>query len=99
MSRGDQLFVPMAMINRSEEVWGADARTWRPQRWLAGNGGVPEGVRSVPGVWGNVMSFLGGPHSCIGFRFALYEYVPSPPAGARLVLTGATGQRSSCTRS
>jgi cytochrome P450 len=80
MTKGDQLFIPMVLINRLEELWGPDAAQWRPQRWLAGSnapGGVPEAVRGVPGIWGNVMTFLGGPHSCIGFKFALYEYVSS----------------------
>jgi hypothetical protein len=27
----------------------------------------------VPGVWGNTLSFLGGPHACIGYKFSLYE--------------------------
>ena len=34
---------------------------------------VPEATQSVPGVWGNLMSFLGGPRSCIGYRFSLVE--------------------------
>ena len=28
---------------------------------------------AVPGVWGNLLSFLGGARSCIGYRFALAE--------------------------
>jgi hypothetical protein len=36
---------------------------------------VPETVKSVPGVWGNVLSFLGGAHACIGYRFSLLEFV------------------------
>jgi hypothetical protein len=32
-------------------------------------------VKSVPGVWGNTLAFLGGTRSCIGYRFSLYEYV------------------------
>jgi cytochrome P450 len=29
----------------------------------------------MPGVWGNVLSFLGGSHACIGYKFSLYECV------------------------
>jgi cytochrome P450 len=42
----------------------------RPERWF---NDIPGG-NVVPGVWGNVLSFLGGPWSCIGYRFALVEY-------------------------
>lgn len=29
----------------------------------------------MPGVWGSMLTFLGGPHACIGYRFSLLEYV------------------------
>ena len=43
----------------------------RPERWESSN----EAVNAIPGVWGNMLTFLGGPHACIGYRFALVEYV------------------------
>lgn len=45
---------------------------YRPERWFKD---IPGG-NVVPGVWGNVLTFIGGARSCIGFRFALVEYVP-----------------------
>jgi hypothetical protein len=42
----------------------------RLERWFSDT----PGGNVVPGVWGNVLSFLGGPRSCIGYRFALVEY-------------------------
>ena len=47
--------------------------TWidRPERWQT----PPEAASSIPGVWANMLTFLGGPHSCIGYRFAVIEYV------------------------
>jgi hypothetical protein len=43
----------------------------RPERWEK----TPEAAGSIPGVWGNMLTFLGGPRACIGYRFALVEYV------------------------
>jgi cytochrome P450 len=34
---------------------------------------LPAEVHNVPGVWGNMMTFWGGAHACIGFRFSLLE--------------------------
>ena len=42
---------------------------FRPERWES----VPEASSAVPGVWGNMLTFLGGPRACIGFRFSLIE--------------------------
>jgi cytochrome P450 len=76
--------VPILMINRSKELWGPDAHEWKPARWLkhGRSGAVPEAARSVPGVWGHVLTFIGGPKACIGFKFSLIEFVP-PFASAR----------------
>ncbi|KAF8127233.1 cytochrome P450 [Boletus edulis] len=41
----------------------------RPERWQS----IPEAVSHIPGVWGHLMSFLGGPRACIGYRFSLVE--------------------------
>jgi hypothetical protein len=75
VSKGDGVYVPISIINRSVELWGSDAGQWKPERWMDGGKGVPTAVKAVPGVWGNVMTFLGGAHACIGYRFTLYEYV------------------------
>jgi cytochrome P450 len=75
ISEGDLLWVPILVVNRSVELWGPDAKEWKPERWINGSAhdGVPEAVKGIPGVYGNMLSFFGGNHSCIGFRFALYE--------------------------
>lgn len=44
-----------------------------PHRWI--DGALPEAAKGMPGVHGNILSFLGGAHGCIGFRFSLYECV------------------------
>lgn len=44
----------------------------RPDRW----DNPPEAIASTPGVWGHLLTFLGGTRACIGYRFSLAEYVP-----------------------
>ncbi|KAF9236876.1 cytochrome P450 [Melanogaster broomeanus] len=69
ISKGDTLFIPLLAINRSKELWGPDAHEFNPERWQ----NLPESVSNIPGVWGNMLTFLGGPRACIGYRFALLE--------------------------
>ncbi|KAJ7453464.1 hypothetical protein FB451DRAFT_1050264, partial [Mycena latifolia] len=49
--------------------WGDDAADFRPERWED----IPEAVHRLPGVWANLLTFLAGPHNCIGFRFSLAQ--------------------------
>lgn len=67
--KGQTLFIPILAINRSEELWGADGREFKPERWES----LPEAASAVPGVWGNMLTFIGGPRACIGYRFSLVE--------------------------
>lgn len=45
--------------------------TYRPERWQQ----PPEAISAIPGVWGHLLTFIGGPRACIGFRFSLIECV------------------------
>ncbi|KAJ3552918.1 hypothetical protein NM688_g3899 [Phlebia brevispora] len=58
--------------NRNKEIWGEDALEWKPERWLSP---LPEAVGQahLPGVYSNLMTFLGGGRSCIGFKFSQLE--------------------------
>lgn len=67
--KGEGVFIPILAINRFKEIWGEDAWEFNPDRWA----NEPSAAREIPGVWGDLMSFLGGARSCIGYRFALYE--------------------------
>jgi len=69
VSKGDPIFIPILAINRSEAIWGTDAKEFNPDRWAS----PPEVASQVPGVWGHLMTFLGGPRACIGYRFSLVE--------------------------
>ncbi|KAG6823565.1 hypothetical protein H0H93_003423, partial [Arthromyces matolae] len=67
IAKGETLLIPIAAINRDKTIWGDDAHEFRPERWET----VPEEANRIPGVWGNVLTFLGGPRACIGYRFSL----------------------------
>ncbi|KZT05226.1 cytochrome P450 [Laetiporus sulphureus 93-53] len=69
VTKDTPIFIPILAINRSKALWGEDAFEFKPERWAS----IPEAVQNIPGVWGNMMSFLGGPRSCIGYRFSLVE--------------------------
>ncbi|KAI0662508.1 cytochrome P450 [Cubamyces menziesii] len=58
--------------NRNSALWGPDAHEWRPERWIEG---LPKAVEDahVPGVYSNLMTFIGGGRACIGFKFAQVE--------------------------
>ncbi|CAL1709425.1 unnamed protein product [Somion occarium] len=67
--KGDVIMVPILAMNRSTKLWGSDAHQFKPERWEK----PPECVTNIPGVWGHLMTFLGGPRACIGYRFSLVE--------------------------
>ncbi|KAN0097940.1 Cytochrome P450 [Tylopilus felleus] len=69
ISKGDTLIIPILSINRSEQLWGPDSQEFKPERWQ----NIPGAVSQIPGVWGHLMTFLGGPRACIGYRFSLVE--------------------------
>jgi cytochrome P450 len=43
--------------------------TRSPERWESSL--AP--TTNIPGIWGHMLTFLGGPRSCIGYRFSLVE--------------------------
>ncbi|KAI0329991.1 cytochrome P450 [Cubamyces sp. BRFM 1775] len=69
ISKGSPILIPILALNRSKKLWGEDAFEFKPERWE----NPPEATSSIPGVWGHILSFLGGPRACIGYRFSLVE--------------------------
>ncbi|KAM6500936.1 Cytochrome P450 [Amanita muscaria] len=69
VTKGQTIFIPILAINRSKDIWGEDAHDFKPERWQS----IPEAATSIPGVWGNQLTFLGGTRACIGYRFSLVE--------------------------
>ncbi|KDR83061.1 hypothetical protein GALMADRAFT_238857 [Galerina marginata CBS 339.88] len=66
---GETISIPLLALNRAKSIWGEDASEFKPERWQ----NIPEAASAVPGVWSNLMTFLGGPRACIGYRFSIIE--------------------------
>ncbi|KAJ6528643.1 cytochrome P450 [Mycena vulgaris] len=64
---GTTILIPIGEVNRDLRVWGPDAKEFIPERWESPI------TNTIPGVWGHMLTFLGGPRSCIGYRFSLVE--------------------------
>lgn len=58
------IFIPIAAINFDETVWGPDIDEFNPDRWEK----LPDTVSNY-----SYLTFLQGPRSCIGRRFAETE--------------------------
>ncbi|KAJ7880072.1 cytochrome P450 [Mycena leptocephala] len=67
--KGQIVVVGIASYNRLESRWGDDAHEFRPSRWLEGTISKGEPI----GPYANLLTFLGGPHTCLGWRFAISE--------------------------
>ncbi|KAJ7853217.1 cytochrome P450, partial [Mycena leptocephala] len=67
--KGQVVTLAIASYQRLESRWGADAHEYNPSRWLDGTPYKGEAL----GPYANLMSFLGGPRTCLGWRFAVLE--------------------------
>lgn len=57
-------------VNTSEQLWGPDAKDFKPERWLGAGRANTGGAESNYAI----TTFLHGPRSCIGKQFALAEF-------------------------
>lgn len=64
--------IPMMSMNVDTEVWGQDAASFRPERWIT-PGGIPAS-RDLPRGWNGIMTFLDGPRVCLGYRLGRCQY-------------------------
>ncbi|KAE9403504.1 cytochrome P450 [Gymnopus androsaceus JB14] len=69
---GTLIVLSIFNANRNLDLWGKDADEWKPDRWLSP---LPEALAEarIPGIYSHLMTFLGGGHSCIGFKFSQLE--------------------------
>ncbi|KAJ7218140.1 cytochrome P450 [Mycena pura] len=68
--KGTVIQVSFAGYNRHPDVFGDDAHVFRPERYLDDT--VKDTIKL--GVYGNVLTFGSGVRTCIGWRFAVYEF-------------------------
>lgn len=68
--KGTKVILSIAAYQRHKDVFGEDADTFNPDRWLRES----EGKKGPTlGVYGNLLTFAGGVRTCIGWRFAVCE--------------------------
>ena len=73
IAKGSTVFVPIRAINRSEELWGPDAKEFKPERWLDDESGIPPKAKEVQG-YHHLLTFTDGPRVCLGRHFAVAEF-------------------------
>jgi len=67
--KGQHVMIPIMAMNRDKGIWGPDAAEFIPERWES----ETPISNTLPGVWGQLLTFLGGPRACIGYRFSVIE--------------------------
>lgn len=77
VAKGTRLSVSVPSMNRSTALWGADAKEFKPERWI-GEEGIPAGAKEVQGHR-HLLTFIDGPRTCLGKGFAVAEFKVRPP--------------------
>ena len=72
--KGTQIMLVPWAVNKSEAMWGDDAQSFDPERWMPKSEGDKHAASG--GATSNYafMTFLHGPRSCIGQSFAKAEF-------------------------
>ncbi|KAJ7701307.1 cytochrome P450, partial [Mycena olivaceomarginata] len=68
---GQTIHIPILAGNTDTEIWGEDAREFKPERWES----LQDAVSLVPGVRANLFTSFAGTTNCIGPRISLIEHV------------------------
>jgi len=63
---GMQVTIPMLLVQHDCELWGDDAKEFKPERFA-------EGILKATNGKGSLFHFGGGPRICIGQNFSLLE--------------------------
>ena len=73
IAHGMLVTVPIAAIQFSEDVWGPDAKIFRPERWLTDDKADEARARELS-MRRSLLAFFDGPRKCLGKAFALAEF-------------------------
>jgi len=73
VTKGTLIVVSIAAYNRNTELWGEDAHTFNPDRWLDSDGVASKKKDILVGIYSNLLTFAGGARSCLGWHFAVLE--------------------------
>ncbi|KAF7354254.1 Cytochrome P450 [Mycena venus] len=69
VDKGQVVMLGIAAYQRHGSRWGANSEDFDPDRWLDGRVRQGEAI----GPYANLLSFFAGPHTCLGWRFAIME--------------------------
>ncbi|KAK7045184.1 cytochrome P450 [Favolaschia claudopus] len=69
VGKGQVVMLGVAAYQRLDSRWGAKSEEFDPERWLDGRVRQGEAI----GPYANLLSFFAGPHTCLGWRFAILE--------------------------
>ncbi|KAK0227150.1 cytochrome P450 [Armillaria nabsnona] len=70
VAKGTLLTTPIRTLNRSEEIWGPDAKEFKPERWLEDSAPRAKEIKGHR----HLLTFVNGPRTCLGKTFALTEF-------------------------
>lgn len=93
---GTLVVVPIRAINRSEKVWGADAKVFKPERWLDQESGLTSKSKEYTG-YHHLLSFTGGPRICLGRLFAVTEFKVTMIQHSRRLYNSCCSRTIGCT--
>ncbi|KAH9482683.1 Cytochrome P450 monooxygenase 205 [Psilocybe cubensis] len=63
--KGTLFWIPIRIVNTWKKIWGEDAEQFNPARWLQ----LPKNYHPTY----SMLSFIAGPHACIGKTMAIIE--------------------------
>ncbi|KAJ7688275.1 cytochrome P450 [Mycena rosella] len=70
VAKGSAVLAPIRCINRSEALWGPDAKEFKPERWVEVKKEMKLPAKELQGHH-HLLTFHDGPRTCLGKSFAL----------------------------